>query len=173
MSNTNIGLVITVNKLNHYWDTTQLTFVCDTLDNAKKTLVNNLASQFYVLNIDFPLELAEFEYIWFKQQQVEANSFYYKIFMNESWSEPWDIQEIYADVLDVMLEMETNNPPDFSTLYGEPDPDENANNKLEMDQSDEIIEMEKKLTEIIAQSQTLHAKEDQVKECKCEQCKQR
>jgi hypothetical protein len=173
MNNPNIGLVITVNKFNHYWNTTQSTFVCDTLDNAKKTLVNNLASQFYVLNIDFPLELADFEYIWFNQQQVEADSFYYKVFMDGSWSEPWDTHDIYADVLDAMLDLETNNPPDFSTLYGEPNPDENADDKFPVEQSDEITEMEKKLTEIIAQSQTLHAKEDQVKECKCDQCKQR
>jgi len=167
-----IGLIITINKFNNWFETIQTTFVSNTIDDAKNDLIEFLASHFKNLNIDYPLDLNDFEYLWFKQQYVNANSFYYKLFIDGIWSEPWDNQDIYSDVMDKIFEQETENPPDFTNLYGEPDPDENINDKFGGIESDQISEFEEKLTEIIKQSKTTHIKEDTVKECKCDKCQE-
>lgn len=165
-----IGLLVTLNKFTTYFETIQIDYVCETLDEAKEMLVNYLANHFKDLNIDYPLELIEFEYHWFKQQYVNSNSFYYKIFMDGKWSEPWETQDIYSDVYDKMLEYETNNPPDFSEIYGEPNPDEEKMDKFTMEQSEEIKQLEKKLGEILDQAKVSDNKTDQVKECFCDKC---
>ncbi len=167
-----IGLVITINKYKHYFETNQITCICETMDEAKDKLVEYLANEFSILNIDFPLDLADFEHLWFHQQYVNTNSFYYKLFMEGVWHEPWDHQDIYSDVLNKMQAYEESNPPNFEEIYGEPDPDENKVDHFSLDKDEQIHELEKKLTEIINQSKTVQIKEDQVKECKCEKCKE-
>ncbi len=168
-----IGLIITINKFNHWFETTQVSFSCENIDDTKNNLVDYLVTQFKNLNIDYPLDFADFEYAWFKQQYVNTNAFYYKVFMENSWHEPWDQQDIYSEVLDKMFEQETQNPPDFTNLYGEPDPDEEVNDKFDNIEENELInELEKKLTNIIKESKNVHFKEDTVKECKCEKCQE-
>lgn len=152
----NIGLFIIINKFTHYFETIHHTTTGTTLDNIKEQLINYLAKQFNSLNIDFPLELCDFEYIWFKQQYVLCNAFNYKIFYQNNWIEPWELEDIYTDVLDKMLEEDTNNPPNFSELYGEPDPDENKINNINIDINEtpekHIEEIAEKLKTIIKQA---------------------
>jgi hypothetical protein len=167
-----IGLIITINKFKHYWETSQTTMLCESMDKAKDKLVDHLAKEFSNLNIDYPLELSDFEYHWFGQQYVKSNAFNYKLFMEGVWHEPWEHQDIYSDVLDKMQANEEADPPNFDEIYGEPDPDENAIDHFSMEKNEYIYEFEKKLTEIIKQSKTANFKEDQVKECKCEKCKE-
>ncbi len=168
-----VGLIVTINKYNHWFETMQTSYVCDDIEDAKNTLVDYLVQQFRNLNIDYPLDLSDFEYLWFKQQYVNTNAFYYKLFMENIWCEPWDQQDIYSEVLDKMFEQETQNPPDFSNLYGEPDPDEEVNDNFDnIEHNEQLLELERKLTNIIKESKNVHFKEDTVKECKCDQCQE-
>lgn len=165
-----IGLIVTVNKFKHHFETNQTTWSCESIDDAKNKLVEFLAKELSSLNIDYPFDLSDFEYIWFDKQYVNTNVFYYKLFMEGQWREPWDHQDIYSDVLDKMLEHEQSNPPIFDEIYGEPDPDEEKIDNFSMENNEQVREFEKKLTEIINQSKNVHLKEDLVKECKCEKC---
>jgi hypothetical protein len=167
---TKFGLIITINKFNNYFETIQTTYVFDTIDEAKNKLLTYLGDQFKHLNIDFPIDFIDFEYMWFKEQYINTNAFNYKIFNNDEWTEPWDTQEIYSDVIELMIEAETKIPIDFSQLYGEPDPDENVNDNFTMEPTEQMQELENKLKEIISQAKTMDIQTDQVKECPCSKC---
>jgi hypothetical protein len=177
-----IGLVITINKFKHYFETSQITLLCDSIDEAKDKLIEYLSKEFCALNIDYPLDLADFEYHWFNQQYVNSDAFYYKLFIEGSWREPWEYQDVYSDVLDKMQLDEEAEPPNFEEIYGEPNPDEDTNDNFSMENNEHIHEFEKKLTEIIKQAKTVNfkedqikedqIKEDQIKECKCDKCKE-
>lgn len=164
-----IGLIVTINKFKYYFETSQTTFSCDSIDDAKDKLVEHLAREFATMKIDFPLDLTDFENEWFDKKYVNTNAFYYQLFMEGNWHEPWDQQDIYLEVLDKMLQEEYNNLPNFEEIYGEPDPDEEIIDKFPME-SEKIHEFEKKLTEIIKNAKDIHFKEDSVKECKCDKC---
>jgi hypothetical protein len=156
-----VGLIITINKFKNYFESKQKTWSCESIENAKSTLVEYLVEQFKNLNIDYPSELIDFEYIWFDRQYVNANAFNYQIFIDGNWCEPWEAHDIYFDVLDKMLEQECANPPNFDELYGEPDPDETEVEKYDFD---------KKLEDILKNAQTLDLHEEEVKECRCNTC---
>ncbi len=168
----NIGLVVVINKFNHNFDTSNATFVCDSIDNVKENLISYLISQLGILNIDYPMDLTEFENIWFKEKYVNTNAFSYFIFQDGKWIQPWDLQEIYDEFLDKMIENDSSNPPDFDTIYGEPNPDEEVNDDFKMDQSEDILKFEKKLAEIMTNAKSVDFKEDQIKDCDCNQCKE-
>jgi len=167
-----IGLIIIINKFKNYFETSQTNFVCDSVSDAKDKLVEHLAKELSILNIDYPNDFIDFEYHWFHQQYVNTSAFNYKLFTDCVWCEPWEHQEIYSDVLDKMLANEESDPPNFEEIYGEPNPDEEVIDKFSMEKNEQIHELESKLTEIIKQSKTVSFKEDQVKECKCEKCKE-
>lgn len=116
-----VGLIVTINKYKTYFASIQTYIVCDNIEDAYTELVKYIVAHFTPLNIDFPLELDEFENIWFNQTYVFADAFTYKIFQNNSWTEPWNRQDIYDDVLEIMLAHEVANPPDFAKIYGEPE----------------------------------------------------
>lgn len=168
----NIGLVITINKFKQYFETSQSTLICESIDEAKYKLIDYLAKEFNNLNIDYPFDFSDFEYNWFGQQYVNTNAFYYTLFIDGAWHEPWEHQDIYSEVLDKMQTIEEANPPNFDEIYGEPNPDEDTVDKFSMEKTEQIHEFEKKLTEIIKQSKTLNFKEDHIKECECEKCKE-
>jgi hypothetical protein len=165
----NIGLYLTINKFTTYFETNTFTSIHQTLEEAKERIITTLSSEFNKLNIDFPSEIDEFEHIWFKQQYVKANCFDYRIW-NNLWTRPWDDYEIYAEVLEKMHQQEIANPPDFSELYGEPNPDENKIDKFRMEISDEMVDFENKLKDIIEQSKNTDVFDDSIKKCECDKC---
>lgn len=167
-----IGLVVNIFKFNHNFDTSNATFVCESLEDVKKNLINYLISQLGNLNIDYPMDLTEFENIWFKQNYVNTNAFNYFVFHDNKWSQPWELHEIYDEFLDKMIENDSSNPPDFEIIYGEPNPDEEVNDEFTMNQSEDILKFEKKLSEIMTNAKNIDFKEDQVKDCDCDKCKE-
>lgn len=116
-----IAIIININKFNKYFDYETHTFVCNDLNECYEKLINTLVSVFINTDIDYPDDLIDFDYLWFNRQYVKIPSFYYKIFSNNIWDNPWENQEIYSDILDKINQIETSNPPNFSKLYGEPD----------------------------------------------------
>lgn len=154
-----IGLIITINKFKHCFETNQTTMICETIDEAKNILINHLTKEFSNLNIDYPFDLIDFEYHWLGQQYVNTDAFTYKLFINDKWHEPWELQEIYSDVLDKIQANEEADPPNFEEIYGEPDPDEDIIDKTQI-----IHEFEKELTDIIEQAKTSNLKKKSDKE---------
>jgi len=114
-----IALIIIINK---YLSQEILTYNMNNIDEAKNKLISILVDKFKNLNIDFPLFLSDLEYIWFNEESIELPIFTYKIF-DDKWTNPWEEQEIYTDVLDKLHEIEINTIPDFSDLYDEPSGD--------------------------------------------------
>ena len=167
-----IGLSLTINKFTTYFESIAHFLMFDSLDNARSELINILVTHYKKLYINYPQELINFEYEIFSHQYVKADTFVYKIFQNDRWEEPWDTQDIYDDVLEQIIKEESTNPPEFSEIYGEPDPDENIINKFTMENDECYQEMENKLKEIISQTNTVKFKEEQVKDCKCQLCQE-
>jgi hypothetical protein len=167
------GLIVTINKFNNCFESYQEIYTGNSMEDVNNKLINIISTEFNKINIDFPLELSDFEYIWFKQNYVKCDAFSYKIFYDGKWSEPWDNQEIYSDVLDKMLEKTIANPPDFSEMYGEPNPDEDKIDNFAEAPSEQLLEFEQRIKEIIEQSKDAHIGEDTVKECHCDKCKNR
>lgn len=166
------ALVITINKFTSYFESNNYYTLHDSESDAKKHLEQVLVDNFKHLNIDFPDNLVDFEYQWFKQQYVKANSFSYKLFFSGKWSEPWDYDDIYDDVLVKLEEYEMANAPDFATMYGEPDPDVEASDNFTIENNEQTHEFETKLKEIISQAQNSKIKDDEVKDCPCERCQE-
>jgi hypothetical protein len=167
-----IGLIVNINKFNKCFETSNATFVCDSDDEAKNKMIEHLVTYMGSLNIDYPMDLDDFEYVWFKQNYVKTNAFTYFIFNETKWHQPWDLQEIYEEFLDKMVEKDSSNPPDFDTIYGEPNPDEEEEDKFTMEHSEEVQELEKKLSEIISNAKNVNIHEDTVKDCDCDRCKE-
>jgi hypothetical protein len=169
-----IGLIITINRFTSYFESNSRATLHETINDARNKLVEILVENFKHINIDFPNNLVDFEYLWFKQQYINANAFTYKIFDNNRWAEPWDSDDIYDDVLVKLEEYEIQNAPDFSKMYGEPDPDSKseADDKFNIEYNEQTHEFESKLKEIISQAQSVSVKEEEVKDCPCEKCQE-
>jgi hypothetical protein len=162
------ALSLTINKYSNFFESINHFLTFDTLVDLKKELINILTNQYKNYNIDYPSELFKFENIIFNDNYIKADAFVYKIFFDNKWLEdPWDTQDIYNDVLESILNIDINNPPDFSEIYGEPNPDENIinNNNIE---DEEINDIEKRLNNIM--EETKRMEEEQIKECPCEKC---
>jgi hypothetical protein len=167
-----IGLIVNINKYNHYFETSNATFVCDSVDEAKNKMIDHLVTRMGSLNIDYPMDLNDFEYIWFNQNYVNTNAFIYFIFNETKWYQPWDLQEIYEEFLDKMVEKDSSNPPDFDTIYGEPNPDEEAEDNFTMEHSEEVQKLEQQLSEIISNAKNVDIHENTVTDCDCDRCKE-
>jgi hypothetical protein len=116
----NCGLIVIINKFNNKYENYNKTIECSSLDDTKNKLIKYLSDELSCLNIDYPLDLESFDYLWFNNEYIKANSFDYYVFIDNKWIQPWTLSEIYLDVYDKMLENENNNPPNFEELYSEP-----------------------------------------------------
>lgn len=168
----NIGLSLTINKFTTFYESTPHFIMVDSQESARKEIINILNTHYKKFHIDFPSDLSEFEHEVFGHTYVHADAFVYKLFINNKWEEPWETQDLYDDVIERIIKEESDDPPDFSDIYGEPNPDESINDKCTMENDEYSQEMEKKLKEIMTQSSTVKMKDDQVKDCKCKSCQE-
>lgn len=160
------GLIITINKYNKtYFESKEKTWVLDNEETVYSELIKYLVLQFKDLKFDYPLDLVDFDYLWFDKQYVNCNSFSYKVFNGEKWYEPWEYQDIYSDVFDAIQDEENKTHPDFTHMYGEPDGDEYKDNPEPLDETDQYQYMESKINDIISETN------DHVVECHCDKCK--
>ena len=153
------GLIITTNRFNNYFESKTYPIICDSIESAKNELINTLVKEFKNLKIDFPDDLNDFEHVVFNEQYVKSNAFTYKVFDNNTWSEPWEPNEIYTDVLDKMLEEENKEQVDFDKLY------------KDEEQEDETMEdttNEDKFYEELKEKAKVFEKE--VEDCNCLKC---
>jgi hypothetical protein len=161
-----IALIITINKYDVCFSSETLTFTCDSITNAYNKLIITLVKYFNI-DIDFPDELSEFEYLWFDKQYTKLSMFTYNIYSDNMWNIPWDYQYIYNDILEKINELEIKDAPDFSELYGELNYEDNnnehnsedtitrqksnffENNNIDDTVNEDCLELEKKIKEII------------------------
>ena len=103
-----LGLIVIINTR---IDILENTFEVNTIEEAQKKLVNCLALEFNKLNINFPLELADFECEWFDRNYMKTNAFYYNIFNSSEskWMKPWTLDDIYELILEEIQILEINN----------------------------------------------------------------
>ena len=116
-----IGLIISINKIN---ESIQSTFTCSTLDECYIELIKHISCVFNVLQIDFPISLDDFEYIWFQNEYTKNSSFTYFIFENDKWITPWSNEDIYIDILNKMEEYEIYNKSITKDLETDSDKDD-------------------------------------------------
>ncbi len=104
-----LGLIVIINKR---IELIEHTFKINTFDEAKEELIKCIALEFNKLDIDFPLELVDFECEWFDRNYMIANAFSYNIFdSNENkWEKPWELDEIYSAVLEKIQLLEIDKP---------------------------------------------------------------
>jgi hypothetical protein len=145
-----IGLIITINKYSSWYSSKSTTFTFNTLDEAYTKLVSIITDIVNNLNIDFPLDLDDFETIWFDGNYVGSSFFEYKIFNNDMWSEPWDKQDIYSQVLDNLIKIQQEQNINYEELYGEPTINDNggfySNEGTHIDAND-LDELDKKINQ--------------------------
>jgi hypothetical protein len=127
-------------------------FYAINLDSCKKLLIEYLASLLKNINIDFPDDILDFEYIWFQQTFMESSFFSYDV-DNE---EPWEYQEIYEEVLEKLLQIEHANIPNFSELYSEEEEEDYNYSNIAEQEHENALE---KFDQV-----------EQVEECKCAKC---
>jgi hypothetical protein len=170
----NIGLIVTINKYKNHFASSTSTIVCSTIEEAKLELIKFLVAHFSLLNIDFPMEYNDFEFIWFNEMYVGTNAFTYRLYHDNKWSEPWTHQEIYDDVLEAMYVAMIANPPDFDTMYGEPkyndEEEEHIEQEKEIDTftttNQSMLEVEDQMKKIMKEAESVHI----IENCNCNQC---
>ena len=141
----NFGLIVTINGFNKSFYNYNKTFICNNLNDAKNKLVNYLALELNKLNIDYPLNFEDLDRYWFNDEYVKAQIFSYQLFNNSNWSEPWDYQDLYDEILEIMNNYEIEHVPDFTKLFSENDEsiiDKPNNIKLNKQDDDEITEQD-------------------------------
>ena len=170
-----IALIITINKHDTVCFSSDIfTFTCNDMKETYNKLIDTLVKNLNI-NIDLPLELCEFEYLWFDKQYTKLSAFEYNIFSNNQWTIPWESQYIYEDFLETIHELEIKEAPDFSKVFEESnfeDIDDTKKEYLDDElektikctqnsnffennknvKTDEFSELEKKFTEIIMNS---------------------
>jgi hypothetical protein len=156
-----IGLIVIINKYNNfnkYFQNIIKTFELSSLDETRTKLVEYLAEELNKEEIDFPIELDDLRFKWFNETYTDCDIFNYKVYDN-NFTEPWDLQDIYSDVYDLMFNKECDKEIDYASLYGEDKlTEENEKNYIESENNlfenipDDVKEIEKEMKNIISKS---------------------
>jgi hypothetical protein len=101
------------------------------MKECESVLVDFISGHVKDLNIDFPLDLEDFNTIWFDNNRVEADSFTYLIIpLNKSsitynWNEPWNLNDVYDLLLDNIHKIELENQIHTSNQNSNSDDEDN------------------------------------------------
>ena len=101
----NIPLFITITKPNiPKYET--ITFVCTTLEECKNKLIVNLKNIIYK-QIDYPDDVDDFVTIyWYNDNSMDNEFFNYQLFIDNKWSKPWTLQELYDIVINIINQVD-------------------------------------------------------------------
>jgi hypothetical protein len=101
----NIPMFITFTKPNiPKYET--ITFVCNTLEECKNKLIINLKN---IINkqIDYPVDVDDFvTNYWYNDNAMDNIFFDYQIFIDNKWSQPWILQELYEIVINIINQVD-------------------------------------------------------------------
>lgn len=104
-----------------------LTFNCQNLEECKGKLIVNIKNNIFK-NIDYPPNLDDFATLhWYNDNYMENNIYDYKIFYNNEWSQPWELQDLYEEVIEIIHQVDVQNSIYSKTNYysGELDDSDN------------------------------------------------
>jgi len=101
----NIPMFITITKPNvPKYET--ITFVCNTLEECKNKLIVNLKNIIYK-QIDYPDDVDDFVTIyWYNDNSMDNDFFDYQLFIDNTWSKPWTLQELYENVTNIINQVD-------------------------------------------------------------------
>ena len=166
-----VGLVITYVSFNKNIEIINDYIICQDIENSKIELIKYFSNKIQNLNIDYPLEYEKLEYLVFNDNYINCNMINYKIFNNNTWSDPWDIQEIYDEVLELLLQKENEQEIDMNELYGEPNAEKLiAENHFSICSDLKYQKLEKEIVNILSKSEHINLKDEFAKNCSCEKC---
>jgi len=159
-----IGLIVTINEYKNHFKSYNKTFVCDTIENAKTELITCIASIFNILDVDFPQDVYDFERIWYDNKYVLAKIYDYKLFVNNKWETPWEYEELYYDIIDEIIKINSNCKQENSENDDDDDEqeesdvnvsDENKYQYLESKNTDKFKELEENIEKILINSKNV------------------
>jgi hypothetical protein len=117
-----LGLIVIITKHN---EVIHKTYSVDSIDSAKTELIKCLFEQFQYINIDFPYDYQKFEYLWFGDNYMKTDVFTYQIFSNNEWiKQPWDLEDIYSDIIDKIHQFDIDNCDKYTNIYEDNDNNE-------------------------------------------------
>jgi hypothetical protein len=112
-------------------------FIFDNLDECLNKLIISVKEHINK-KIDFPDDLEEFTNIyWYENNVMNNEVFDYNICINNEWKQPWTLQEIYNDVIDIIHKndiqtaiLDPRNQPDYESDEEELDSNSNLPQKV-------------------------------------------
>jgi len=110
-------------------------FIFENLDECLNKIIITVKEHINK-KIDYPSDLDEFRDIyWYQNNVMYNNVFEYYIFINDEWKQPWTLQEIYDDVIDIIHKndiqnaiLEPRNQPDYESDEDDSILESNTNN---------------------------------------------
>ena len=122
-------------------------FIFENLDECLNKIIITVKNHIQK-KIDYPADLDEFTNIyWYENNSMNNEVFDYYIFINDEWKQPWTLQEIYDDVIEIIYKndiqnaiLNPKNQPDYES-EDEDDHIQDSHNNLKQNQSsDNILE---------------------------------
>lgn len=104
----NIPMFITITRPNvPKYETT--TFVCNTLEECQNKLIVNLKNIIY-RQIDYPTDVDDFVgNYWYIDNSMDNEFFDYQLFIDNKWTKPWTLQELYEIVTNIIVQVDIQN----------------------------------------------------------------
>ena len=85
------------------------TFSCSSLDECKNKLIINIKDNITSI-IDYPNDLDDYSCLyWYNKNYMDNNIFDYKIYYENNWIQPWSLQELYEDVINIIYQVDVQD----------------------------------------------------------------
>lgn len=85
-------------------------FIFENVDECLNKIIVTVKDHINKKNIDFPSDLDEFTNIhWYDNNVMNNELFDYNIFINDEWTQPWSLQEIYDNVIEIIHKIDIQN----------------------------------------------------------------
>ena len=75
------------------------------LDDIRKKILYLMQEELSPI-YNLPMDYTTFIPMWYSNISADAEPFEYKIYNNNSWSAPWDIEGIYDDVYEILHKLD-------------------------------------------------------------------
>ena len=86
-----------------------ITFVCNTLEECQNKLIVNLKNIIF-RQIDYPVDVDDFvTNYWYDNNSMDNEFFDYQLFIDNKWTKPWTIQELYEIVTNIINQVDIQN----------------------------------------------------------------
>jgi hypothetical protein len=118
-------IIITKPKVPKY---ETLSFSCESLEDCKNKLIINLKN---IINnkVDYPQDIDDFATLyWYNEFSMDNFFFEYQLFIENKWSKPWTIQELYDDVTTIIHQVDIQDSIHNNKNYYDYCSDDEKNN---------------------------------------------